>query len=169
VAHPAATLTAGLVIFGALAAGVSGYRTTGDTHAAPAGSDSAAGQAVLDAHFPKANASSGSQLLLRLATPAWDSPSPLGGAQRRLAADPVFASIAGPLGTGAGTLTITQLTALHDRHGPAAALPVSPPPSSRIPARLYQAYRATAQFISPDGRTIRYYAALRAGTAGSAA
>jgi RND superfamily putative drug exporter len=34
---------------------------------------------------------------------------------------------------------------------------------------LYAAYRASAQFISPDGKTIQYYAVPRAGAVGSAA
>jgi RND superfamily putative drug exporter len=38
-----------------------------------------------------------------------------------------------------------------------------------VPARLYQAYRATAQFISTDGRTVQFYAQPAAGPAGSRA
>jgi RND superfamily putative drug exporter len=38
-----------------------------------------------------------------------------------------------------------------------------------VNVQLYAAYRATAQFISPDGRTVQYYAALRAGPGGSTA
>jgi putative drug exporter of the RND superfamily len=81
----------------------------------------------------------------------------------------VFTSITGPLGPGSGTLTIHQLTTLHAALGPAATLPATPPRSSHLPPQLYQAYRATGQFISPDGRTIQYYAALAAGSSGSPA
>jgi RND superfamily putative drug exporter len=168
VRHPAVTLTAGVVLFGALAAGLVGYRNAGLTGSAPAGSDSAAGQQVLAAHFPKATVGS-DQLLLRYAAPVWDRPGVLARAQRQLAAAPVFASVTGPLGSGRGTLTAAQLAGLHHALGPAAALPQAPPADRRIPAGLYQAYRATAQFISPDGRTVQYYAAVRAGPAGSAA
>src|SRR5262249_52686362 len=54
VAHPAATLAFGLVAFGALATAVLGYTPAGlgSTPAAPRGSDSAAGDALLAAHFP---------------------------------------------------------------------------------------------------------------------
>src|SRR5581483_3285881 len=56
VAHPAATLAFGLVAFGALATAVLGYRPAGlpAAPAAPGGSDSAAGNALLAAHFPAA-------------------------------------------------------------------------------------------------------------------
>jgi putative drug exporter of the RND superfamily len=169
VAHPVATLCAGIVIFGALAAGLVGYRTAGQTSSAPAGSDSAAGQAVLDAHFPRATAGAADQLLLKYALPVWDHPAVLSRAQRQLAGDRVFASVAGPLGPGRGSLSAAQLSGLRARLGPAAALSPSPPPSAAVPAGVYQAYRATAEFISPDGRTVQYDAALRAGPAGSAA
>jgi RND superfamily putative drug exporter len=43
---------------------------------------------------------------------------------------------------------------------PRAGTPVSP--------ALYNAYRATAQFISPDGRTVQFYATLEAGAPDSA-
>jgi putative drug exporter of the RND superfamily len=168
VARPVATLAAGLVLFGALAAGLAGYRTSGLTSPAPPGSDSAAGQAVLAAHFPKASVGA-DQLLLRYAVPVWDHPSVLAQAQARLAADPVFASVTGPLGPGRGMVPAARLAALHQELGPAAALPAVPSPSSPVPPTEYQAYRATAQFISPDGRTIQYYATLHAGPVGSPA
>ncbi len=57
VTHPAATLALGLVFFGALAIAALGYLPAGlgSTPAAPRGSDSAAGQALLAAHFPAAS------------------------------------------------------------------------------------------------------------------
>jgi RND superfamily putative drug exporter len=128
VRRPAVTLTAGVVLFGALAAGLTGYRTGGLTSSAPAASDSAEGSAVLAAHFPKATVGS-DQLLLRYAFPVWNHPAVLTQAQRQLAGDSVFQSVTGP------------------------------PSASRGPA--------TAQFISPDGRTVQYYAVLRAGPVGS--
>jgi RND superfamily putative drug exporter len=142
VRRPAATLTAGVVVFGALAIGLVGYRTGGLTSSPPAGSDSAAGMAVLDAHFPKATVGS-DELLLRYSTSVWDHPSTLTRAQDALAADPVFASVTGPLGPGRGTVTAAELARLHRSQ--------------------------TAQYISSDGRTVQYYAVLRAGPVGSTA
>jgi RND superfamily putative drug exporter len=95
VRHPVLTLAAGVVLFGALAAGLIGYRTGGLSNSAPAGSDSAAGGAVLAAHFPRANAGS-DQLLLRFDSPVRDTAVPA-QAEAQLAAAPVFRSVTGPL------------------------------------------------------------------------
>jgi RND superfamily putative drug exporter len=168
VRHPKVTLAAGVILFGALYAGLIGYRTGGLTNTAPAGSDSAAGAAVLAAHFPQANVGA-DQVLLRFASPVWDDPGLLTQAQAQLAADPVFQSLAGPLGSGSGELPASQLAGLHAILGPATALPPTPPAGSGVSPQLYAAYRASAQFVSPDGQTVQYYAALRAGPAGSTA
>jgi RND superfamily putative drug exporter len=93
VKRPVVTLAAGLILFGGLAAGLIGYRTGGISSSAPAGSDSAAGAAVLAGHFPNAGAD---QLLLRYASPVRGDPV-LTEAQSRLAGDPVFRSVSGPL------------------------------------------------------------------------
>ena len=170
VRRPLLTLVAGVVLVGALAAGLFGYRTGGLlSSTAPAGTDSAAGAAVLAVHYPRANVGS-EQLLLRFSSPIWDNPAVLTQAQSQLAADPVFKSVTGPLGSGNGSLSADQLASLHQALGPPASLPAVPPPAaSQVSPQLYAAYRATAQFISPDGRTLQYYAALSAGPAGSTA
>jgi len=141
VAHPAATLAFGLVAFGALATAVLGYRPAGlgSTPAAPAGSDSAAGTALLAAHFPAATGNP-TTVLLRFRASAWTDPAPVAAAERQLAALPQFASLTGPFDVNGITLTPAQLTA---------------------------AYRAEGQYISADGRTVRFNAALRAGDPGS--
>jgi len=168
VRRPVVTLVAGVVMFGALAAGLIGYRTAGLTGGAPAGSDSAAGAAALAAHFPKATVGA-DQLLLRFTSPVWDDPSVFTQAQTQLADGLAFQSITGPLGPGRGSLSAAQLAGLHTTLGPAAALPQAQRASSPLPPALYQAYRQTAQFISPDGRTVQYYVVLRAGPVGSTA
>ena len=80
VTHPAATLAFGLAAFGALATAVLGYSPAGfgGTPAAPAGSDSAAGNALLTAHFPAA-ASNPTTVLLRFG----DRPGPTRHRSRR--------------------------------------------------------------------------------------
>jgi RND superfamily putative drug exporter len=166
VRHPVLTLVAGIIVFGALASGLTGYRTGGLTSTAPSGSDSAAGQAVIAAHFPKATVGS-DQLVLRYASPVWANPSALAQMQKELAADPVFRSITGPLGPGRGTLDAAQFAELYASLGPPATLPDTPPPSTSVTPAIYQAYRAAAQFISADGRTVREYASLQAGQVGS--
>jgi putative drug exporter of the RND superfamily len=168
VRRPKTTLAAGIVLFGALSLGLIGYQTGGLTGAAPAGSDSAEGAAVLAAHFPQATVGS-DQLLLRFTSSVWENPGLLSQAQQQLASSSVFQSVTGPLGFGPGSVSADQLARLHESLGPAASLPPSPPSGSHVSPELYAAYRATAQFISPDGRTIQYDTALRAGPSGSTA
>jgi putative drug exporter of the RND superfamily len=163
-AHPAATLAFGLVAFGALATAVLGYRPAGLSVglAAPSGSDSAAGNALLATHFPDA-ASNPATVVLQFREPAWNDPAPVATAQRRLAALPQFASLAGPF----GALTPGQLTTLHATLGGPAAMPAVPPPGTRIPPATWAAYGAERQFISPDGRTVVFDARLVAADPGS--
>jgi RND superfamily putative drug exporter len=168
VRRPVVMLAAGVVLFGALAAGLTGYRTGGLTSSAPPGSDSAAGGAVLATHFPKATVAS-DQLLMRFESPVWDDPAVLTRAQSRLAGAAVFRSVTGPLGSGPGSLTGDQLAGLHQTLGPAAQLPPALAAGSPVDPTLYAEYRASAQFISPDGRTVQYFAVMRAAPAGSSA
>jgi RND superfamily putative drug exporter len=162
-AHPAATLAFGLVAFGALATAVLGYRPggIGAAPAAPGGSDSAAGNALLAAHFPAA--SNPTTVVLRFPEPAWNDPAPAAAAQQRLAALPQFNDLAGPF----GSLTPGQLTTLHATLGGPAALPPVPPSGSHVPPATWAAYRAESQFISPDGRTVVFDGRLAAGDPGS--
>ena len=138
VAHPTATLAFGLVAFGILATAVLGYRPAGmSATPAPDGSDSAAGNALLAAHFPAAT-SNPTTVVLRFREPAWNDPAPVATAQRRLAALPQFGSLAGPF----GALTPGQLTTLHATLGGPAAIPPVPPAGSHIPAATWAAYGA---------------------------
>jgi RND superfamily putative drug exporter len=163
VAHPAATLAFGLIAFGALATAVLGYRPASlAASAAPGGSDSAAGNALLAAHFPAAT-SNPTTVVLRFRAPAWDDPAPVATAQRRLAALPQFNGLAGPF----DTLTPGQLTTLHATLGSPAAIPAVPPPGNNVPPATWAAYGAERQFISPDGRTVLFDARLVADDPGS--
>jgi RND superfamily putative drug exporter len=164
VAHPAATLAFGLLAFGALATAVLGYRPAGlsAAPAAPSGSDSAAGNALLAAHYPAA-ISNPTTVVLRFREPAWDDPTPVATAQRRLAALAQFNGLAGPF----DALTPGQLTTLHAALGGPAALPAVPPPGSDIAPGTWAAYGAERQFISSDGRTVLFDARLVAGDPGS--
>jgi RND superfamily putative drug exporter len=164
VRRPAAVLAGGVMVFTALA--VYGLRTYSpvDLLSDPTAtsSQSAHGTSVLRAHFPAAQINP-TGLLLRYATPVWNHPTVLNRATRRLSGDPVFVSISGPLNPNGTPLTPGQLRRLHAALGPASALPLSRPAGTPISAQSYAAYRATAQFISPDGRTVQFYASLRAG------
>lgn len=168
VTRPAATLIFGLLLFGGLAAAAIGYLPAGfgGASAAPAGSDSAAGDALLAAHFPAAS-SNPTNVLLRFPGPVWSAPAPVARAERLLAAVPGFSGLTGPFDVNGVRLTPDQLRTLHATFGvPGAAAPVPPRASGATPAE-WAAYRTESQFISPDGRTIVFAAGLSAGDAGS--
>jgi putative drug exporter of the RND superfamily len=164
VRHPVPTLTAGLLVFGGLALAVIAYTPAGfggDT-TAPAGSDSAAGAAILSAHFPNTSANP-TNLIYQLRQPAWNDLPALETARSQLQASGLFTAVTGPLNPNGGALTPAQLTALHDRLGPPQLLPPVPPAGTSVPAAVYQLYRATALYISPDGRTVQFETGLEAG------
>src|SRR5690349_10036785 len=148
VRRPLATLVAGLVVFGGLAVASASYLAAGFGGAAtgPAGSDSAAGDALLAGHFPQ-TAANPTVVVLRLPQPAWAAPRAVAAAETQLAADPVFTSVSGPLNPNGTALTAAQYAALHAVYGPPRAVPAS----VRVPpARLaaFESYRASGSFVS---------------------
>ena len=168
VRRPLVVLPAGVLVFGALSAGLIGFQTGGFASSAPSGTDSAAGTAAIAAHFPPANANP-ETLLLRFATPVWEHAGSLSQAQAGLASAPDLRAVSGPLDPNGTPLAAEQLVSLHDQLGPAASLAARPPATVRLSPSTYQAYRATAQFISADGRTVQFFAISAAGPAGSQA
>jgi putative drug exporter of the RND superfamily len=167
VRYPVPTLITGVVLFGALAFAVLGYTAAGfgGNTAPPTGSDSAAGTALLQKHFPQSSANPTS-LIFKFSTPVWDNPAPAAAATRELKADGLFTQVTGPLNPAGTPLTGAQYTALHAKLGPASALPAVPPAGSTVPAALYDAYRATSNYVSPDGKTVQYSTGLTAGDPG---
>jgi putative drug exporter of the RND superfamily len=167
--RPAVTLGAGLILFVALAStllvtGVAGF---GNVASSPDGSDSAAGTALIETHFPSSTANR-MAVLLRFPNSVWDDPSVLAPAQSGLAGLPEFSGLVGPLNPNGVTLTTDQLTQLHATLGPARQLPAVPPTTALSP-ELYNAYRTTGQLISPDGRTVQYSVEFAGGDASSPA
>jgi len=168
VRHPAPTLLAGVLVFGALAIGATGYKAGGfgGSTTPPSGSDSAQGTALLSKYFPQSSANP-TNIIFRLRTPAWQDPAVLAAAEAKLRASGLFTQVTGPLNPTGVALTPTQFAQLHAALGPAKALPPVPPPGSRIPAIGYNVYRATANYVSPDGLTVQYQTGLKAGDASS--
>ena len=164
VRRPAIPLTIGIVVFGALAIGVASYQPGGfgGSISAPAGTDSAAGTALLNKHFP-VSAANPTNLVYKLSQPVWADSAPVVAATSQLKASGLFTGVTGPLNPAGVTLTPTQYRELHSALGNPAALPPTPAANSPVPANAYLLYRATAQYISPDGRTIQFETSLKAG------
>jgi putative drug exporter of the RND superfamily len=169
--RPARVLTAGTLLLGALALAVLGYQTAGLSHAAsaPAGSDAATGNALLARYFPQSSASPAS-LILRYATPVWQHPAALTAAQESLSSSGLFDALAGPLDPNGTVLTPGTYATLHAELGNPRALQLRQSATdSTVPRPVYQAYRASAQYVSADGMTVRFAAGLRAGSQQSTA
>ena len=163
VRRPAAVLLTGVALFAGLAAyGLLSYAPIDfPPDSTAASSQSARGTSVIRAHFPAGQANPTS-LILRYTTPVWNNPGVLSQATRLLTGDPAFRSVSGPLDPNGTPLSAARLQRLHATLGPASALPITPAAATVSPD-LYNAYRTTAQFISPDGRTVQFDATLTAG------
>jgi RND superfamily putative drug exporter len=169
VARPEITLAIGLIVFG-LAAGALGYKAGGfgGSTTAPGGSSAARGNQALKAHFP-ASANNPANLVFAYTQSIWEKPSVITRVERSLAQSGQFAQIAGPLDPNGAGLSASRLTALHRRLGPPQGLPLRKPAGLKIAAATYNAYRADALFLSADGKTLQFEAALKAGTQDSTA
>ena len=172
VRRPAAVLAIGIVVFGALAAASANYRAGGfGGQPAPAGSDSASGDALLEGYFPQA-AANPTSLVFTLAAPAWRpaEAAALGAATERLAASRLLRGVTGPLDPAGVAITPGEFTRLYRSLGPPAALASPRPPAgSGVAPALYAAYRAAGNYISPDGRTVQFAVGLAAGDPGATA
>jgi putative drug exporter of the RND superfamily len=170
VRRPAIVLAAGLVMFGGLALAVLDYSPAGfaSGNTASGTSQSALGTAVLKAHFPVGQ-SNPTNLILTYPFSVWDRPSAIKSATTSLTNDAVFSGISGPFDPNGTRLSEVQLTHLHILLGAPQRLPIAPPPQLSVSLSDYNAYRSTAQFISADGRTVQFYATLKAGDPSSTA
>ena len=173
VRRPVAVLVIGAVVFAALALAATGYKTATVSRSttAPAGSDAALGDALLASDFPQSSASP-SDLILRYAGPVWQHPAELVTAGDSLRGSGLFSGLSGPLDPNGTALPPAAYTALHAALGDPRKLPLAEPATAKaaaISASDYNAYRASAGYVSADGRTIRFAAGLRAGAQQSTA
>jgi hypothetical protein len=165
VGRPVLTLVIGVTAFGGLALVVLDYSPAGfGAPSVSSTSDSAQGQAALTAHFATAE-SNPTNVVFTMPSSVWQHPAVLSRAQSDLQASGLFSALAGALDpNGRGTaFTPGQLTRLYEALGPPQSLPVVAPATSTVPTPAYEAYRATAQFVSADGRTVLYDTSLSAG------
>jgi RND superfamily putative drug exporter len=170
VARPAVTLVIGVVAFGAVALAVLGYSGAGfgGSTAAPTGSDSAAGTALLTRYFPE-SAANPTTPIFKFSQPVWTDPQVLATAASELRSSPLFTQVTGPLSPTGATLAPAAYARLHAALGPVGALPPAPAPGSKVSPADYQLYRATGNFVSADGRTVQFSVGLRAGDPGGTA
>ncbi len=168
VRRPLVTLCSGVALFGILALAALGYSSGGfgGSIAAPAGSDAAAGNQLLAEHFPETSANP-ALLVFQYPEPLWANAEPIATAESALQASGDFSRLSGPLNPNGTAITPSELVQLHRELGPPGALPAVPSPSSSVDRDLYDAYRATAGYISEDGRTAQFQATLTAGAQSS--
>ena len=179
VRRPVMTLVVGVVVFGALAFAALGFKPGGFGGAttAPVGSSIAAGNAAVSAHFPQA-AANPTNLVLRFGSSQFDNATNLATTESKLHETGDFTTIAGPLNPNGENISPAEFEALHAALGPAQALPATPPTGApatigpdAVPLtdQLYNAYRASARYISADGMTVQYEVGLKAGDPSSTA
>jgi len=172
VSRPVATLLAGLVFFGGLALLMLAYSPAGfGDQPPPASSDSGKGQVLLTANYPTAE-SDPTRVVFRLPTSVWNEPAVLDTAASGLAASGVFSGVTGALDPNGAMVTPDELASAHTllaTYGTAADLPLTPPAGIDLPMDVYDAYRASAQYISPDSRSVLFQTALVAGPSTSTA
>jgi RND superfamily putative drug exporter len=164
VRRPLVTLIVGIVFFGGLALGTLNAPVTGfaDQGSGPSGADSTLGMTLVANHYPSATTNV-TQALMRFPQPIWSDPSVLTVAQQRLASIGGVRTVLGPLTPNGIPLTAAQLSALHQGLGaPQALSPIEPAAlQASVPVEIYNAYRGTAQYISPDSQTIAFVMVLQ--------
>jgi putative drug exporter of the RND superfamily len=170
ISHPVVTLACGVLFLVALGVFTFGYTSSGfgGQSTGPDGSQSANGTNVINKHYPPAVANP-TQVLLVWKSSVWKNLTPAYNAENDLAKKSVFASVSGPFDPNGTKLTPSQLSSLYAELGPPGKLPATEPAGTPVPADQYELYRAEAQFISPDGKTVQYYTSLTAGAPSSTA
>lgn len=168
--RPAMTLGLGVILFVGLAVGQIGTSLSGfgGQPGGPAGADSTAGAAVIDAHYPTSGQTP-TAFLLRFPQSVWDHPESLVTAERNLGDITAIRTVLGPLNPNGMPIALEQLTQLHAQLGVPQALPAVPPSGITISPQVYNAYRAIGQYISADGKTVRFLAILKDGSSSPAA
>ncbi len=169
VRRPVVALVMGTLALGALAVSLVSYAPSGfNPGGFIVGSDSQVGEAALEAHFGAA-VLAGTDVVFRLPHSVWDNPDVIGQGEEQLRSTGRFTSIADALSASGFRLPVGALGFAYRHFGPPGDLPPVPPAGLGFEASFYDAYRAAAQFISGDGRTILFRVSLAAGSPGSTA
>jgi RND superfamily putative drug exporter len=170
IAHPLPSLVFGVVFLGALSVFAAGYTSSGfgGTTTGPPGSGSAAGTTVINSHYPAAVANPTTVLMVYKSS-VWANLTPVQQAESDLGQKTVFASVTGLLNPNGTAVSTQQLENMYSELGPPGTLPATQAPGSPVSPQQYASYRATAQFVSPDGKTVQFYTSLTAGSPSSSA
>ncbi len=170
VRQPVRALVGGVLILGVLSSFLLGYAPSGfNPGGAIAGSDSSRGQMALKEHFGEI-AVGATDVVFRFPSSVWTAPVLLDRAEDELLASGRFSSVTGPLDAGGRSLPPRAVSYLYATLGPPEHLPlVDTKAPGDLPAPLYAAYRAMAQYMTENGRTVLFQTLLRAGSAGSTA
>ena len=170
VRQPVRALVGGVLILGVLSSFLLGYAPSGfNPGGAIAGSDSSRGQMALKEHFGEI-AVGATDVVFRFPSSVWTAPVLLDRAEDELLASGRFSSVTGPLDAGGRSLPPRAVSYLYATLGPPEHLPlVDTKAPGDLPAPLYAAYRAMAQYMTENGRTVLFQTSLRAGSAGSTA
>jgi RND superfamily putative drug exporter len=163
--RPLAVAAAGVLGLAALAAGSLSAPTAGfaDRSTGPAGSDSAAGSAVLAAHLP--SPPNPTDVVLRFSQPVWSSLVAVDEAEQQLRASGRVGRVTGPLDLGLSAAQIVRIHALTGRD-PQQLLATGAPPAG-VSAADYNRYRTLGQYIAGGGRTVKLSAATLRGDTSS--
>jgi hypothetical protein len=133
VQRPRLTLGIGVAVFLALAAFAVGYSSSGfgGATAPPSGSDPAAGNAALAAHFPPSS-SNPANLVLAYRQPVYRDPTVLTAARQSLESSGRFTALSGPLDANGRVLTPAHYRELAAQLGPPIRLPAIEPRGLRV-------------------------------------
>ncbi|HLX77701.1 MAG TPA: MMPL family transporter, partial [Acidimicrobiales bacterium] len=164
VQQPARTLALGVLVFAGLSLAALGYHSGGFGGAlnAPAGTDAAAGNAIVSRHFPQSNVNP-ANAVFRYPKPIWDDPSEVSTAETVLLSSRQFHQLAGPFNPNGSTIGPSAYSRLHAELGSPRLLAPIERTGLPVPSAEYNAYRSTALFVSPDGRTISFEVTLAVG------
>ena len=172
VGRPALTLGIGVAFLVGLSLALLAYSPTGfGSQSLPATTDSGRGQALLTAHYPSSE-SDPTNVLFRLPVSAWDEPSVLATAQHGLRSSGQFSSVTGILDSNGTPVTPDELAGARTQlrsYGPPGSLATVPPAGYTGGIAAYQAYKASGQYLTPDGRTLLFLTSLAAGPSTSTA
>jgi RND superfamily putative drug exporter len=164
VQRPVVTLTAGVLIFGALALASLGNKPSGftSTTTVPKTSDVGLGNAALSRYFATGSFNP-TQFIFKYRDSIWNHLPEISALEDALAKSPQLTHVTGVFDPFGSALSVHEVSKLYQQLGYPGGLPAVEPSSLSLPPSVYLAFRSVGQFVSKDGHTIFFNAALTAG------